>query len=573
MSSRFACLGWTVLAAAILPAAETQRAAYQKFASENEGNAIRGEQVFLNNAKLVCTNCHNVTGMEKSGPNLEGIGDKFSRDQLIEQILFPSKSIKPGFEQVVIVTKDGQTQVGRVERINQSVHRIIDARGKQIDIRSDEVELVQQSEVSMMPDNLVESISREEFADLIAWMQSLSFGRHSGLAGAGEPMEIPRLSKPVQLRLIHPADRLFQNPVWVGSLPGTDDDLVIVEHHSSRIIRLSRRGNDQQRSVFLDLADQTYLSNNQGLTCIAFHPEFATNHRYFLNHEIKENGQVKTVVVERRANLDGLRDSGQQSRRLLELNQPAFNHNGGCIAFGPDGMLYVGFGDGGPQRDPPGYAQDKSIFHGSILRIDVDSPDQGLPYAIPKDNPFLAAAEDDPGIRAEIWAIGFREPWRFSFDPLGGDLYVGDVGQDVWEEVNIVRRGGNYGWNVREGFAPFSEEYRREGETYLDPLFAYQHGLGFSVTGGHVYRGTRSDSFRGVYIFGDYNTRRVWGLRQNHGRAEEVIEIATAPDPIASFGVDQRGEIYLVTYKGGIYHVDLASTTFSMGPSDVLTQP
>jgi glucose/arabinose dehydrogenase len=177
-------------------------------------------------------------------------------------------------------------------------------------------------------------------------------------------------------------------------------------------------------------------------------------------------------------------------------------------------MLYVAFGDGGPQRDLPGHSQNPRTFLGSMLRIDVDDFDHNRPYAIPADNPYLEAARQDPMIRPETWAIGFREPWRFSFDTTG-ELYVGDVGQEKYEELAIVRRGENHGWNVREGFAPFSDEYRRAGEAYTDPVFAYEHGLGFSITGGYVYRGNANPSFIGVYIFGDYNTRRVWGLRQD----------------------------------------------------------
>ena len=202
-----------------------------------------------------------------------------------------------------------------------------------------------------------------------------------------------------------------------------------------------------------------------------------------------------------------------------------------------------------------------------MLRIDVDRRDPDLPYGIPPDNPFLAQHERDPSVRPETWASGFREPWRFSFDPVTKDLWVGDVGQGDFEEVFLLRRGENHGWNVREGFQPFSEEYRRDGERYTDPLFVYQHGLGFSVTGGHVYRGTRSPSFEGVYIFGDYNTRRVWGLRQHEGAVAAVVEIGTAPGGIASFGVDQEGEIYLVNYAGTVYHVDLSDARF---PSDGL---
>jgi glucose/arabinose dehydrogenase len=336
----------------------------------------------------------------------------------------------------------------------------------------------------------------------------------------------------------------------------------VIEHQTARIWRLIRDTTPPRKELFLDLSADTYFSGNQGLMCLAFHPDYLTNRRYFLEHEVEEEGEVKTTVVERRATDDGLRDAGQPSRRLLEVVQPAYNHNGGCLAFGPDGMLYVAFGDGGPQRDPPGYSQNPRIFLGSMLRIDVDHRDHDLPYAIPADNPYLEAFRRDPAIRPETWAIGFREPWRFSFDTQTGELYVGDVGQDKYEELSIVRRGENHGWNVREGFAPFSDEYRREGEVYTDPVFAYEHGLGFSITGGYVYRGSANPSFTGVYIFGDYNTRRVWGLRQKDRVVSQVTEIGTAPGGIASFGVDQAGEMYVVTYRGTIYQLDLAGISF-----------
>ena len=245
------------------------------------------------------------------------------------------------------------------------------------------------------------------------------------------------------------------------------------------------------------------------------------------------------------------------------MDQPAYNHNGGCCAFGPDGYLYTAFGDGGPQKDPPGFAQDLTVLHGAMVRIDVDSPpDPGLPYAIPADNPFRAAHAADPAVRPEIYAHGFREPWRFSFDPAGGDLYVGDVGQARWEEICLVNAGENHGWNVLEAFEPFSEEYRREDAVYTPPLFAYPHGLGFSVTGGRVYRGTAAPGFDGVYVFGDFNTRRVWGLRQSGGKLQSVRELAAAPGGIASFGVDHAGELLLVAYDGTIYQVDLSAATY-----------
>lgn len=539
-----------------------QRQVYLQFAMEHGGDPVRGRQLFESHAKLLCTDCHNITGMEKSGPNLDGIGDKFSREELIREVLYPSQSIKPGFEGVTLLTRDGLVHVGRIERANQLIHRLIDAKGKQQDIPTDNIELKQVSPVSLMPENLVSSISVEEFADLMAYLRTLTFGVHTGLVAGGTPIEIPRLATPVTFRPIHSPEQAFENPVWCGALPGTARDLLVIEHQTAHIWRLIRDDGSLRKQLFLDLSGDTHFSNNQGLMCIAFHPDYETNRRYFLEHEVNEQGEVKTTVVERRGSDDGLRDSGQPSRRLLDVIQPAFNHNGGCLAFGPDGMLYIGFGDGGPQEDPPGYSQNPRIFLGSMLRIDVDHANGDRLYSVPPDNPFIEAHRRDPAIRPETWAFGFREPWRFSFDSETGELYVGDVGQNRYEEVSIVRRGENHGWNVREAFVPFSDEYRRDGEVYTDPLFAYEHGLGFSVTGGFVYHGTQNDSFDGVYIFGDYNTRRVWGLRQRQGAVTNVVEIGTAPGGIASFGVDQQGEIYLVTYMGTVYHVDLTGTSF-----------
>lgn len=542
--------------------AEDQRPAYLRYALENDGNPTRGEQLYRNHAQLQCTNCHNISGMEKSGPNLEGVADKYDRKELTRQVLYPSDSVKPGFEQVILLTGAGHVHTGRLERANKITHRIIDAQGQQKDIPTSQIESKRISAVSMMPENLVDQLRPDQFADLVAFLRTLKFGVNQGLVAGGRPIEIPRLSTPVSFRAIHPAETGFENPVWCGALPGTEGDLLVIEHHTSRIWRLIRGEEPLRKELFLDLSGETYLSNNQGLMCVAFHPQYATNRRYFLKHEVEEGGEVQTAVVERRGSADGLRDSGEPSRRLLAVPQPAFNHNGGCLAFGPDGMLYTAFGDGGPQLDPPGYSQNPRIFHGSMLRIDVDRTDGDRPYAIPPDNPFVTAHQQDAAIRPETWAIGFREPWRFSFDPQTGELYLGDVGQDLFEEVCLVRRGENHGWNVREAFAPFSDEYRRDGETYADPLFAYEHGLGFSVTGGHVYRGTANASFDGVYVFGDYNTRRVWGLRQQRGVATAVVEIGTAPGSVASFGVDGQGELYLVSYLGTIYHIDMSGSEF-----------
>jgi len=225
-------------------------------------------------------------------------------------------------------------------------------------------------------------------------------------------------------------------------------------------------------------------------------------------------------------------------------------------------------GDTGPQQDPQGHGQDMRLLLGKISRIDVDKQDHGLPYAIPADNPFRGRADARP----EIWALGFREPWRFTFDSLTGDCWVGDVGQDRVEEVAIVRRGENHGWNVYEGFEPFSNGYRQEGANYVAPVFAYRRKYGNSITGGYVYRGDKRSPFYGVYICGDYTSKRIWGLTHENQVLKTVRQIATSPQFIASFGTDEQGNIYVVGYEGMIYKMDLDGVIFDSSPNPATSQ-
>jgi len=271
-----------------------------------------------------------------------------------------------------------------------------------------------------------------------------------------------------------------------------------------------------------------------------------------------QNGKFASIVFEGEASADLKSDSGKPLRPVLKMDAVTNVHYGGCLQFGPDGMLYIGMGDSGPQGDPEGHAQNMGLLLGKMLRIDVDHPDEGKAYSIPRDNPFVGRA----GARPEIWAYGLREPWRFSFDLLTGDLWVGDVGQDLFEEVDIVRKGQNYGWNVYEGFEPYSNKYRREGETYVPPVFAWTRKYGASSTGGFVYRADPKSSFYGVYIFGDYQNSRLFALTQHDRVLAKVRQIAMSPQHAVSFGRDEYGELYLVGYEGTIYKIDFSKTRF-----------
>jgi glucose/arabinose dehydrogenase len=247
---------------------------------------------------------------------------------------------------------------------------------------------------------------------------------------------------------------------------------------------------------------------------------------------------------------------------LIKIPSLGGDHGGGCVQFGPDGYLYFAMGDSGPHRDPNGNAQNLQFLLGKMVRIDVDHQEDGRRYAVPRDNPFIGQS----GARPEMWALGFRNPWRFSFDSRNGDLWVADVGQDRVEEVDIVRRGENYGWNVYEAFERFSDAYRKEGVTYVQPVLAYKRKYGNSITGGYVYRGKRQPSFNGVYIFGDYTSKRIFGMTQQDRKLKTVRQIGTAPQRIVSFATDAEGEIYVVGFEGIICKMDFSSATFD-GPS------
>jgi glucose/arabinose dehydrogenase len=229
----------------------------------------------------------------------------------------------------------------------------------------------------------------------------------------------------------------------------------------------------------------------------------------------------------------------------MRIAQPFNNHNGGSIAFGPDGYLYIGLGDGGDRNDPLGNGLNLSTWLGSILRIDVDRQENGKPYAIPKDNPFVAIASARP----EIYAYGFRNVWRLAFDSKTGDLWAGDVGQDLWEEINLVRRGGNYGWSIREGTHPFGNADQVPFSEPIEPIWEYDHGIGKSITGGRVYNSSRLPELQGMYVYADYVSGRVWALEYGH-KAQKLLkhfEISPGGIPVTAFGEDANGEIYYMT--------------------------
>ncbi len=342
----------------------------------------------------------------------------------------------------------------------------------------------------------------------------------------------------------------LSQPLLLTSAPGDARHLFVVEK-GGRVLRFEDRDDVTKTEVFLDLRDRVRTRHDEeGLLGLAFAPDYADSGVFYVAYSGSD--PRRTQVSRFRVFAAGGVADPDSEEPLLAARQPYGNHNGGTIAFGPRGYLYAGFGDGGAAGDPHRAGQDLGTWLGSIVRVEVDA--QG-PYRVPRDNPFV----DVPGARPEIWAYGLRNPWRFSFDRQDGTLWAGDVGQDTLEEIDIIERGGNYGWRLREAERRFSSD-PRSGPTataeLIDPVVSYGRRQGVSVTGGFVYRGTHLPAFRGLYFYGDYGTGVVWALDYDGTKVVSNQVVAQVPE-LASFGEDAAGELYAVGHGGRVYRFEL----------------
>jgi len=332
--------------------------------------------------------------------------------------------------------------------------------------------------------------------------------------------------------------------------PGDRSRLFVLEQRGR--IRLLR-GRTLVATPFLDITDRVGSGGSeQGLLGLAFHPRFPENGRFFVNYTDRRGD---THIAEFRAAASADTADPGTERTILTQDQPFSNHNGGQLAFGSDGFLYIGLGDGGSGGDPLGSGQDLGSLLGKLLRIDVDA---AQPYGVPGSNPFLSRT----GARPEIWALGLRNPWRFAFDRLTGDLFIGDVGQGAVEEVDAEpapRRGGqNYGWNFTEGSRCFSPSSGCPTAGITFPVLEYGHGDGCSITGGVVYRGCRMPGYAGTYFYGDFCTGFVRSFRLEGGRATDARDFTSQVGTrrnLAAFGLDAEGEVYLLELSGSVYQI------------------
>ena len=350
------------------------------------------------------------------------------------------------------------------------------------------------------------------------------------------------------------ANLSFNQPLALKQAPG-DASRWFVAEKGGRIHVFANSEATTSPSLFLDLSSVVNASGEGGLLGFAFHPDFPTTPEVFVSYTRSDAVSPLVSVVSRFFSTDiGLTLNPASEEVILTVAQPATNHNGGELEFGPDGWLYIGFGDGGGSGDPDGNAQNTSNLMGAIVRLDVEG---GSPYAIPAGNPFEANAVCSGGSGSsacpEIYAWGLRNPWRFSFDRVAGTLWAGDVGQNDWEEVDRITVNSNYGWNVREGAHCFSPPTGC-AETFEDPITEYDHGLGQSVTGGFVYRGTAISELAGRYVFGDFVTGRLFGIPADSAPGVVPDELADTTLSIVSFGQDVDGELYLLDFGVGTIH-------------------
>jgi quinoprotein glucose dehydrogenase len=400
------------------------------------------------------------------------------------------------------------------------------------------------------------------------------------LAATGFAQAMPPISlEPVLTKL------QVERPVWMSEAPdGSGRLFVVYQTGKILVVKKGSDGGDAKEFFNIESRDPKAGGENEcGLLSLAFHPGFATNRLFYVYYNQKNANQnsrplnfpFRSVVSEFAVSTNDPDAADLSTERiLLEVNQPFGNHKGGELAFGPDGFLYLGLGDGGAGDDPLGNGQSTATLLAKMLRLDVNSRTENafgdhsrhLEYGIPRDNPFVNEPDmGERGARKEIYAYGLRNPWRYSWDRATGALWCGDVGQDLWEEVDLIVKGGNYGWSVREGAHHFKPG--PEGARYVEPVMEYthraslqpeamfpDHSIGLCVIGGYVYRGKESPALDGIYIYGDYNLGTIWGLRYDYA-AQKVTAHGTLlqqPDNIDSFAEDADGEIYALMQDGKI---------------------
>jgi glucose/arabinose dehydrogenase len=343
----------------------------------------------------------------------------------------------------------------------------------------------------------------------------------------------------------------FTSPLGLEQPNDGSNRLFVVEQGGT--IRIVQNAAVLNQS-FLDISSKIITGGEFGLLGMTFHPNFSQNGKFYVNYVRSLNGQIQSVIAEYTASPASATQVDPASERILLTVDQVGNfprHKGGQLAFGPDGLLYFGLGDGGSDGDSLGNGQNKQTLLGKLMRIDVNTTSPGLAYGIPPDNPFVAG-----GGLPEIWASGFRNPWRFSFDRPTGRLFLADVGEASFEEVDLINKGGNYGWNIMEGDHCFNPPTGCSTAGLTLPIAEYSHAEGDAVIGGFVYHGSSIRGLQGAYVFGDLDSGKIWALQETSPNVFSRTLLATTGKLISTFGQDQSGELYLLDFRGGnVYRV------------------
>ena len=356
---------------------------------------------------------------------------------------------------------------------------------------------------------------------------------------------------------------------WIVVPDGSGRSLLVLQ--GGKVLIIPSNLDENQIKPFLELSSENMIVKDfeEGLLGLVFHPKYKSNGLCYLYHTLQS--PKRSVLVERRIkDQKSLKLDTKHNRTLIEIEQPYWNHNSGVPEFGPDGYLYVSTGDGGNANDPHDFSQNTFSLLGKVLRIDVDRTEGSLEYGIPEDNPF----KNKPGYRGEIWTIGMRNPWRLHWDVPSNTLFCADVGQHQKEEINVIKKGGNYGWSFREGTGSFSLKNREPSENieFIDPVFEYGHDEGTSVSGGIVYRGSKHPQLYGHYIFGDWGTGKCWAIEVENDQttSKKYIEFVLdgevindlpkfvngkpqSPFKPVNFCISAKGDLVLLDWKGKIY--------------------
>lgn len=386
----------------------------------------------------------------------------------------------------------------------------------------------------------------------------LAIGSLLPTCGEDHHRDVDTTPPPLRIEVAFPRIQ-FHRPVVLACPPGRNERLYVGEQ-GGKVFRFDNRADVAEKEVFLDLSAKTLRSEEEeGFLGLAFHPRFEENGFFYVHYSVKESeerrgGPHDSRISRFHVDPEGRAEAGSETI-LLEVHQPYWNHNGGCLAFGPDGYLYIGIGDGGSQGDPHGNGQRLDTLLGKVLRIDVDRAERGRPYGIPPDNPFVGRGKARP----EIWCYGMRNPWRFAFDRKTGALWCGDVGWSDLEEIDVLRKGGNYGWVYMEGTRRTGEGGKTVPSDLIPPVWEYDHSDGrASITGGCVYRGKGAPSLEGAYVYADYASGDVWALWFDGKKVTRNAEIAYGTEIdhalyVSSFGEDAEGEVYLLAFDGYVY--------------------